>query len=69
MSVNPENKPAPKTRLVYLDTARALAALSTVVWHFCTAFLNYGKPGFIRDSPFHFFWYGDADVTFFFIHT
>ena len=69
MSENPVNRLGPGKRLVYLDTARALAALSTVVWHFCTALLNYDKPGFVRDSPFHAFWYGDADVTFFFIHS
>jgi peptidoglycan/LPS O-acetylase OafA/YrhL len=69
MSVNPVNKLSPGKRLVYLDTARALAALSTVIWHFCTALLSYDKPGFVRDSPFHLFWYGDADVTFFFIHS
>lgn len=61
--------PPARKRIVYLDSARALAALSTVVWHFFTAFFDLGRPSFIRDSPFHLFWYGDADVTFFFIHS
>ena len=56
-------------RILYLDSARGLAALSMVVWHFFTAFFPIEGPSFVRDSPFHFLWYGDADMTFFFIHS
>jgi peptidoglycan/LPS O-acetylase OafA/YrhL len=62
-------KIASKARLSYLDTARGLAALSVIVWHFFTAFFDYQKPSFITNSPLHFFWYGEADVIFFFIHS
>ncbi|HEV2481817.1 MAG TPA: acyltransferase [Puia sp.] len=56
-------------RLLYLDSARGLAAVSVVFWHSITAFFPFERPSFAQDSPFHFFWYGDADVTFFFIHS
>jgi peptidoglycan/LPS O-acetylase OafA/YrhL len=56
-------------RLHFLDSARGLAALSVMTWHFFTAFLNYRQNAFINFSPFHLFWYGEADVVFFFIHS
>jgi len=56
-------------RLGYLDSARGLAALSVITWHFFTAFYNIEGHSFVQDSPLHIFWYGPSDVTFFFIHS
>lgn len=56
-------------RILYLDSARGLAAISIVVWHFLTAFFPFEGPSFVQVSPFHFLWYADADVTFFFIYS
>ena len=56
-------------RFSYLDSARGLAALSVTVWHFFTAFVDYRQPGLVSTSALHFFWYGEADVVFFFIHS
>ncbi len=64
----PHASPAGK-RILYLDSARGLAALSITIWHFFTVFFDLGHASFVRDSPFHLFWYADADVTFFFIYS
>jgi peptidoglycan/LPS O-acetylase OafA/YrhL len=56
-------------RLSYLDTARGLAAVSVVVWHYFTALSGYDRSAVVNSSPLHFFWYGEADVIFFFIHS
>jgi peptidoglycan/LPS O-acetylase OafA/YrhL len=55
-------------RFLYLDSARGLAAMSVVVWHFIAAF-SMTKNNTLLYSPLHFFWYGEADVVFFFIHS
>ncbi len=60
--------PSPK-RLLYLDSARGLAALSVITWHFLLAVYMMQTSLFHYQSPFHFFWYGEADVIFFFIHS
>jgi len=59
----------PVKRFQYLDSARGLAALSVITWHFFTSFVDFGNGSFVMKSPFHFFWYGEADVLFFFIHS
>jgi peptidoglycan/LPS O-acetylase OafA/YrhL len=56
-------------RFVYLDSARGLAAMSVVVWHFIAGFSILMDNSFFLQSPAHFFWYGEADVIFFFIHS
>ncbi|MHA4808554.1 acyltransferase family protein [Flavitalea flava] len=64
------NSPAPALkRFPYLDSARGLAALSVVTWHYIVTFFDYHPGNFFTDSPLHFFWYGEADVIFFFIHS
>lgn len=60
--------PSPK-RLLYLDSARGLAALSVITWHFLLAVYMMRNSLFHYHSPLHFFWYGEADVIFFFIHS
>ncbi|HEX4374581.1 MAG TPA: acyltransferase [Puia sp.] len=59
----------PTRRFLYLDSARGLAAMSVVVWHFIAAFSITNNNRFFTFSPAHFFWYGEADVVFFFIHS
>jgi peptidoglycan/LPS O-acetylase OafA/YrhL len=61
--------PVAKQRFYYLDSVRGLAALSVIVWHFITTFTDPERPGMATASPLHFFWYGEADVVFFFIHS
>jgi len=56
-------------RILYLDSARGVAAISMITWHFFTAFYPLDGDSFVRVSPFRFLWYGDADMTFFFIHS
>jgi peptidoglycan/LPS O-acetylase OafA/YrhL len=56
-------------RFYFLDSARGLAALSVSTWHFFTAFIYYRESVLINSSPLHMFWYGEADVVFFFIHS
>ena len=58
--------PAAKQRLYYLDSARGLAALSVITWHFIAAFYDPTQANTATGSPLHFFWYGEADVVFFF---
>jgi peptidoglycan/LPS O-acetylase OafA/YrhL len=60
---------SPTKRLSYLDTARGLAAVSVVIWHYFTALAGYDRSAVVNSSPLHFFWYGEADVIFFFIHS
>jgi peptidoglycan/LPS O-acetylase OafA/YrhL len=60
---------SPARRLFYLDTARGLAAVSVVIWHYFTSLSGYDRSAYLGNSPFHFFWYGEADVIFFFIHS
>lgn len=55
-------------RLHYLDSARGLAAISVITFHFLFAvFGSQLKSQYSTLS--HFFWYGEADVIFFFIHS
>jgi len=61
--------PVVKQRFYYLDSVRGLAAVSVIVWHFIAAFIDPTKPGIATASPLHLFWYGEADVVFFFIHS
>jgi peptidoglycan/LPS O-acetylase OafA/YrhL len=57
-----------KQRLLYLDSARGLAAISVITFHFLFAvFGSQLKSQYSTVS--HFFWYGEADVIFFFIHS
>jgi peptidoglycan/LPS O-acetylase OafA/YrhL len=56
-------------RLLFLDTARGFAALSVITWHCFTAIIVHLQTSSLNTSPFHFFWYGEADVIFFFIHS
>ena len=56
-------------RLVYFDTARGLAAISVITWHFLLAVYSQDAGHFIYRTPLHFFWYGEANVIFFFIHS
>lgn len=57
------------TRLPYLDTARGLAAISVITWHCFTAVIANLETSKLYSTPFHLFWYGEADVIFFFIHS
>jgi len=61
--------PGNTQRFYYLDSARGLAALSVITWHFITAFIDIHQSGIAAGTPLHFFWYGEADVVFFFIHS
>lgn len=56
-------------RLLYLDSARGLAALSVMTWHFLLSVygLNTTKEHF--HTPFRLFWFGEADVIFFYVHS
>jgi peptidoglycan/LPS O-acetylase OafA/YrhL len=56
-------------RLPYLDSARGFAALSVITWHCFTVIISHLRDSSLNNSPFHFFWYGEADVIFFFIHS
>jgi peptidoglycan/LPS O-acetylase OafA/YrhL len=62
-------KEASLERLPFLDSARGLAALSVITWHCYTAVINQLEASNLNTSPFHLFWYGEADVIFFFIHS
>lgn len=55
-------------RLFYLDSARGVAALSVMIWHFLVMFIPRDSKGLLL-SPLHTFYYGEADVLFFFIHS
>ena len=57
------------TRLLYLDTARGLAALSVMTWHFLLSVYGLDITGGHFNTPARIFWYGEADVIFFFIHS
>jgi peptidoglycan/LPS O-acetylase OafA/YrhL len=59
----------PIRRFVYLDSARGLAAMSVIIWHFIAGFSILMNNSFFLNSPLHFFWYGEADVIFFFVHS
>lgn len=56
-------------RLSYLDSARGLAAISVITWHFLLAVYGLSIAGFHFSTPLRFFWYGEANVLFFFIHS
>lgn len=56
-------------RLVYLDSARGLAAFSVMITHFVFSFQLTTPPLSRITYPLHFFWYGEADILFFFIHS
>jgi hypothetical protein len=60
---------SPARRLFYLDTARGLAAVSVVIWHYFTALAGYDGSAVVYHSAGHLFWYGEADVIFFFVHS
>jgi peptidoglycan/LPS O-acetylase OafA/YrhL len=60
---------ATSPRLPYLDTARGLAAISVITWHCYTAVITNLETSNLYSTPFHIFWYGEADVIFFFIHS
>jgi peptidoglycan/LPS O-acetylase OafA/YrhL len=60
---------SPAIRLFYLDTARGLAAVSVVIWHYFTALAGYDASAVVYHSAGHLFWYGEADVIFFFVHS
>lgn len=57
------------SRLLYLDTARGLAALSVMTWHFLLSVYGLDITGQHFNTPARIFWYGEADVIFFFIHS
>ena len=57
------------SRLLYLDTARGLAALSVMTWHFLLSVYGLDITGDHFNTPARVFWYGEADVIFFFIHS
>lgn len=56
-------------RLLYLDSARGLAALSVLTWHFLLSVYGLDITGRHFTTPARLFWYGEADVIFFFIHS
>jgi peptidoglycan/LPS O-acetylase OafA/YrhL len=56
------------TRLPYLDSARGLSALSVILWHFLVMFIALDDPKLIY-NPAHIFYYGEANVLFFFLHS
>jgi peptidoglycan/LPS O-acetylase OafA/YrhL len=60
---------AASKRLPYLDSARGFAAVSVITWHCFTAVIFSLQSSQINSTPFHLFWYGEADVIFFFIHS
>lgn len=62
------NRVGVKERIVYLDSARGLAALSVMIWHFLVMFFNRGDERLLK-NPLHILYYGEADVIFFFIHS
>jgi peptidoglycan/LPS O-acetylase OafA/YrhL len=64
-----EDQNHPIQRFVYLDSARGLAAMSVIIWHFIAGFYILMNNPFFLNSPLHFFWYGEADVIFFFVHS
>ena len=55
-------------RLPYLDSARGLAAVSVITFHFFFAVYGSGLRAHYG-SVSHLFWYGEANVIFFFIHS
>lgn len=55
-------------RLIYLDSARGFAALSVITFHFFFAVFGLQLRSQCSNVS-HFFWYGEADVIFFFIHS
>lgn len=57
------------SRLLYLDTARGLAALSVMTWHFLLTVYGLDITGHHFNTAARVFWYGEADVIFFFIHS
>ena len=61
--------PATKQRFDYLDSVRGLSALNLITWHFIAAFIGSDPHGLTTKSPLHIFWYGEADVMLFFIHS
>jgi peptidoglycan/LPS O-acetylase OafA/YrhL len=57
-----------RPRLLYLDSARGLAALSVMMWHFLVAFVPRDSADLLK-NPVHLLYYGEADIIFFFIHS
>jgi len=53
------------SRLLYLDTARGLAAHSVMTWHFLLSVYGLNTPEEHFHTPFRLFWFGEADVIFF----
>jgi peptidoglycan/LPS O-acetylase OafA/YrhL len=60
---------AASRRLPFLDSARGFAAVSVITWHCFTAIIFSLQNSKINSTPFHLFWYGEADVIFFFVHS
>ena len=60
---------AASRRLPFLDSARGFAAVSVITWHCFTTIIFSLQNSKINSTPFHLFWYGEADVIFFFIHS
>jgi len=56
-------------RLLYLDSARGLAALSVMTWHFLLSVYGLNIEGAHFHTPFRLFWFGEADVIFFYVHS
>ncbi len=61
--------PGSTQRFYYLDSVRGLSALNLITWHFIAAFIGSDPHGLTTTSPLHIFWYGEADVMLFFIHS
>ncbi|HUP13582.1 MAG TPA: hypothetical protein VM187_15265, partial [Niastella sp.] len=57
-----------RQRLLYLDSARGLAAFSVMTWHFLVMFISRENMYFLK-SPLHILYYGESDIIFFFIHS
>jgi len=55
-------------RLVYLDSARGLAAFRVMTWHFLVMFISRVDVNLLK-NPLRIFYYGDSDIIFFFIHS
>jgi peptidoglycan/LPS O-acetylase OafA/YrhL len=61
-------KPAVE-RLLYLDSARGMAAFSVMIAHFIVAFQQTAAPFDKALYPFQLFCYGEGDILFFFVHS
>jgi peptidoglycan/LPS O-acetylase OafA/YrhL len=56
-------------RLLYLESARGLAALSVMIQHFIVSFRLIESAQSHSVNPVRFFYYGEAAVLFFFVHS